>query len=89
MTTQHRQKTWNVERLSELASYQAKLWDQMAGTRRHKPEYYRVVSPVFVVQLCEHALTHEQAFYGEYSPAMNQGKEYIVRAEPWHQFTDL
>lgn len=44
MTRQHRQKTWNVERLSELTAYQAKLWDKMANVRRHKPEYYRIVS---------------------------------------------
>jgi len=29
------------------------------------------------------------AFYGDFRPALCQGKEYIVRGEPWQQFTDL
>ena len=44
MARQHRAKTWNVERLAELTAYQAKLWEKIASVRRHKPEYYRVVS---------------------------------------------
>lgn len=44
LAQQHRQKTWNVDRLSELSSYQAKLWEQFGSSRRQKPEYYRVVS---------------------------------------------
>lgn len=88
MSRQHRKTTWNVERLSESLRHQADLWGKMASTRRHKPEYYRVVSSLFA--RCYPEVTDLlQAFYGDYRPAVNQGKEYIFRGEPWQQFSDL
>lgn len=41
----HQAITWDVTKIAELLAYQAKLWEQIRTTRRHKPEYYRVVRP--------------------------------------------
>ena len=81
----HQAITWDVAKISELLAYQAKLWEQIRTTRRHKPEYYRVVS-LPASDLVEADI---QAFYGDFRPALCQGKEYIVRGEPWQQFADL
>jgi hypothetical protein len=44
---QHRKITWDVGKITELLTYQSNLWEQIRTTRRQKPEYYRVVSPMF------------------------------------------
>lgn len=65
---------------------------QAVGTvRQHPPAKARVL-PRGGQYFCGQSsleLIGNQAFYGEYRPTMNQGKEYIIRGEPWQQFSDL
>lgn len=42
MADQHRRITFNVARISELLTHEAKLWERIGSTSRPKPEYFRV-----------------------------------------------
>ncbi|WVR07765.1 hypothetical protein IAU60_004808 [Kwoniella sp. DSM 27419] len=42
LTIQYQSLTFNVEKLSDLLTYQAKLWEGIASSTRPKPEYFRV-----------------------------------------------
>lgn len=42
ITQQHRIKTFNIPRISELLGHEAKLWERIATSTRPKPEYFRI-----------------------------------------------
>ncbi|OCF44595.1 hypothetical protein I317_01482 [Kwoniella heveanensis CBS 569] len=42
LTVQHQNLTFDVDRLSELLHYQAKIWEQIGSSSRPTAEYYRV-----------------------------------------------
>ncbi|TXT11135.1 hypothetical protein VHUM_01886 [Vanrija humicola] len=42
LVANHRQVTFNIERISELLNHEAKLWESMGSSTRPKPEYFRV-----------------------------------------------
>jgi dedicator of cytokinesis protein 3 len=44
LTAQHQRLTFDVPKLSELLTHQARLWEKIAQSSRPKPEYFRVVS---------------------------------------------
>lgn len=42
MADQHRRITFNIARISELLTHEARLWERIGTTPRPKPEYFRV-----------------------------------------------
>ena len=49
LTQQHQRLTYNVAKLSELLTHQAKLWQKIGESAQPKPEYFRVVCRTFPV----------------------------------------
>lgn len=44
LTTQHMALTYDVKKITELLTHQARLWERMGESMRPKPEYFRIVS---------------------------------------------
>lgn len=44
LTAQHETMTFNIDKLTELLTHQARLWERMGQASRPKPEYFRIVS---------------------------------------------
>ncbi|KAK4687917.1 hypothetical protein P7C73_g2195, partial [Tremellales sp. Uapishka_1] len=83
LTVEHQKVTYNHERLVDLFSHQAKLWERIGETSRPQPEYYRLVSGL----LGTPRLT-KQAFYGAF-PSIIKDKEFIARGQPWQKYSEI